>query len=197
MFSIVESLIILAILSLNFAVIVWFKNRIVVVASVMIANLIIILLYSTIISDYQILQELIIATIFYSITILILISNTSHIDQINSDNLPKVSLFLSKKINYSLIFIFTFALSCGVFYLSKDIKEQTNHNRNWQIEQLTNQVNPDQIKNPENNAVIESKEKKLTHNVLFRRSTDAILIMVGVIIILLLSSKYRNRESNI
>src|SRR3989338_9081966 len=124
-FSIYEILIILAILSLNFAVIVWFKNRIVVVASVMIANLIIILLYSTIIWDYQILQELIIATIFYSITILVLISNSSHIDQINSDNLKKIKSNLNKKISYSLIFIITFTLSCGVFYLSKNIKEKS------------------------------------------------------------------------
>ncbi len=197
MFSLIELLIILAILSLNFAVIVWFKNRIVVVASVMIANLIIILLYSTIISDYQSLQELIIATIFYSITILILISNSKHIDQINSDNLKKIRSSLNNKINYSLIFIVTFALSCGVFYLSKDIKEQSNHNEKWQIEQLANPDNSGQIKDNGNNIAAENSEKKLKNNVLFRRSTDAILIMVGVITILLLSSKYRNRESNI
>jgi hypothetical protein len=193
-FSVYEILIILAILSLNFAVIVWFKNRIVVVASVMIANLIIILLYSTIISDYQSLQELIIATIFYSITILVLISNSSHINQINSDSLKKIKSSLSNKINYSLIFIMTFVLSCGVFYLSKNIKEQSSHNENWQIEQL---ANPTQVKPDQENIAVVSEPKKLKNNVLFRRSTDAILIMVGVITILLLSSKYRNRESNI
>ncbi len=193
-FSLYEILIILAILSLNFAVIVWFKNRIVVVTSVMIANLIIILLYSIIISDYQSLQELIIATIFYSITILVLISNSSHIDQINSGNLKKIKSGLNKKLSYSLIFIITFTLSCGVFYLSKNIKEQSNHNQNWQIEQLTNL---NQIKANQKDIQIDIGQKKLGNNVLFRRSTDAILIMVGVIIILLLSSKYRNRESNI
>jgi magnesium-transporting ATPase (P-type) len=191
-FSIYEILIILAILSLNFAVIVWFKNRIVVVASVMIANLIIILLYSTIIWDYQILQELIIATIFYSITILVLISNSSHIDQIDSDNLKKIKSSFNKKISYSLIFIVTFTLSCGVFYLSKNIKEKSNHS--WKIEQLEN---PTQTSPNQEIAQIQIEQKKLKNNVLFRRSTDAILIMVGVIVILLLSSKYRNRESNI
>ncbi len=191
-FSIYEILIILAILSLNFAVIVWFKNRIVVVASVMIANLIIILLYSTIIWDYQILQELIIATIFYSITILVLISNSSHIDQINSDNLKKTKSSFNKKISYSLIFIVTFTLSCGVFYLSKNIKEKSNHS--WKIEQLEN---PTQTSPNQEIVQIKIEQKKLKNNVLFRRSTDAILIMVGVIVILLLSSKYRNRESNI
>jgi len=191
-FSIYEILIILAILSLNFAVIVWFKNRIVVVASVMVANLIIILLYSTIIWDYQILQELVIATIFYSITILVLISNSSHIDQINSDNLKKIKSSLNKKISYSLIFITTLTLSCGVFYLSKNIKEKSNPN--WQIEQLTN---PDHIKPNQETTPVNIEQKKLKNNVLFRRSTDAILIMAGVMVILLLSSKYRNRESNI
>jgi hypothetical protein len=194
MFSIVESLIILAILSLNFAVIVWFRNRIVVVASVMITNLIIILFYSTIISDYQNLQELIIATIFYSITILVLISNSNHIDQINSDSLKKIRSSLNKQITYSLIFLFTFTLSCGVFYLSKDIKEQSTRNDNFTIEQITN---PASMTPDGQNAAAPAEQKKLTNNVLFRRSTDAILIIVGVITILLLSSKYRNRESNI
>jgi hypothetical protein len=198
MFSIVESLIILAILSLNFAVIVWFRNRIVVVASVMISNLIIILFYSTIISDYQSLQELIIATIFYSITILVLISNSNHIDQINSDSLKKIRSSLNTQITYSLIFLFTFTLSCGVFYLSKDIKEQSSRNDNFTIEKITNPAQIiDQITPDEQNATAPAEQKKLTNNVLFRRSTDAILIIVGVITILLLSSKYRNRESNI
>jgi magnesium-transporting ATPase (P-type) len=193
-FSIYEILIILAILLLNFAVIVWLKNRIVVVASVMIANLIIILLYSTIIWDYQILQELIIATIFYSITILVLISNSSHIDQIDSDNLKRIRSSLNKKVNYSLIFLITFAISCGIFYLSINIKEQPKINQqNLQIEQPGSlSIDPNQ-----NTTQINSQQTKLKNNALFKRSTDAILIMAGVIVILLLSSKYKNRESNI
>ena len=116
MFSIVESFIILAILSLNFGVIIWFKNRIVMVASVMLINLIIILLCTISISDYQILKELIIAVVIYSITILTLISNTTHIDQISA-NKP----LIGGKFKHHLIFIITFIFPTHPFIIIIDL----------------------------------------------------------------------------
>ena len=186
MFSIVESFIILAILSLNFGVIIWFKNRIVMVASVMLINLIIILLCAISISDYQILKELIIAIVIYSITILTLISNTTHIDQISA-NKP----LIGGKFKHHQIIIITITISCCVFYLSQSITEQSSAAPNLQLEKIigTNNKAPD----------IEAKsdQKNLKNNVLFKRSTDAILIIVGVMAIMLLGSKYRGVESKI
>jgi hypothetical protein len=191
----IETLITLAILSLNFAIVMWFKNRIALVSSVMIINLLIILLCSISISDYQNLKELIIAIIIYSITILILISNTSHIDQIKSDKSKKLLSPLAKKANYLAIVMLTLLLSYGGFYLANNIEEQSLRSDDKQIEKMTQPAAP--IESPEGAKPEETKESKLKNNVLFHRSTDAILIIVGVMVTLLLSSKYRNRESNI
>ncbi|MES2677126.1 MAG: hypothetical protein V4612_02265 [Pseudomonadota bacterium] len=186
MFSIVESLIILAILSLNFGVIIWLKNRIAVVSSVMLINLIIILLCAISIADYQILKELIIAITIYSITILTLISNTNHIDQISS-NKP----LIGGKFNRHLILIITLMISCSVFYLSQSIKQQSTYTATSQLEKIigTNKEAPI--------SAAKSEQKNLKNNVLFKRSTDAILIIVGVMAIMLLGSKYRGVESKI
>lgn len=194
MFSIPELLIILAILFLNFAIIIMLSNRIVVVASVMIVNLIIILFYSIIIADYQNLKELIIATVVYSITILALISNTNHIDQI-SENITKSK----SKIIILFAIIMALTISCGGFYLMKNIRDLLPKSSvlrdqfgNIVVTNNTPPVLDNAMNNPAN-----SEQPKLKNNVLFKRSTDAILIIVGVMTILLLSSKYRNRESNI
>ena len=195
-FSIVEILIIVAILSLNFAVILWFRNRIALVASTMIANLIIILLCSTIISDHQNLQELIIGTIFYSITLLALISNANHIDQINSSK--KIVVNLNSKISYGILIITVLAISSTIFLVGKNTKIISGvYTKDYGS--ISHQIpSPEIPKEKSENENIDSKNnQKLQNNVLFRRSTDAILIMVGAIAILLLSSKYLNRESNI
>jgi len=186
-FSILEMLIILAILLLNFVIISYFSNKTAVVSSVMITNLMIILLYSTIISDHKSLQELIIATILYSVTTLIITSNTSNTYQMNSKNLQFNNL---NKINYVLLFILIIALSVGSFYLINNIKNQPNT-----IEQIVNNNQIDQHLELENSKT--QPKRKNEGNVLFKRSADAILIMVGAMTILFLSSKYRNYKSNI
>ena len=78
-----------------------------------------------------------------------------------------------------------------MFYLSQSITEQSSAAPNLQLEKIigTNNKAPD----------IEAKsdQKNLKNNVLFKRSTDAILIIVGVMAIMLLGSKYRGVESKI
>ncbi len=185
-FSLYEILIILAILSLNFAIIIWFKNRIAVVSSVMLINLIVILLCTISIAKYQILKELIIAVTIYSITILTLISNTNHIDQINVDK-PKTQ----KKLPYKLILIITLIISCGVFYLSQSIKQQSSYTSELGIEKIIWSTGNAQV------SANDSDQRNLKNNVLFKRSTDAILIIVGVMTIMLLGNKYRGLESKI
>ena len=180
--SIVEMIIILAILLLNLVTIVCLKNKIAVVSAVMISNLMIILLYVKIISDYHNLQELILSTIIYSAAILVLIFNTSHINQANSKHQKSQNF---NKNSYGLLFILTIALSFGGFYLIDNIKNQP---------QITKQIN-NNVANQHlelNNIKIETRG-----NVLFKRSTDAVLIIVGAMLVLLLGSKYHNRESNI
>lgn len=178
MFSASEVLITITILLLNFAIIALLRNKIVIVASVMISNLITILFYSLIISDNQILKELIIATTIYCITILTLISNSHHIDKIREYSAKKSP----SKIIISFIFLVSFGASCCGFYLIKHI----NFKQQIDVKTTTNTT-----------MSITQAKQDLKNNVLFKRSTDAILIVVGIMTILLLSSKYRNRESNI
>jgi hypothetical protein len=165
-----------------------------VVASVMIINLIIILLYSIIIANYQNLKELIIATVIYSITILTLISNTNHIDQIS-----KSSSYFKSKIAIYLVFIFALIVSSGGFYLIKNIDKilpRKTSSSQLTLEKIMNK--PQSLANNNNiNQNLDAEQKEIKNNVLFKRSTDAILIIVGIMTVLLLSSKYRNQESNI
>jgi hypothetical protein len=185
-FSIFEALIILAILLLNFAIVAYFKNKIAVVSSVMVGNLIIILLYSATISDHQILQELILAIILYSVTILVLIYNTSHIDQINSRNTKFKKI---NKANVGFVFIITTVLSFGGFYLISNIKDQSN-----KTNKIVNYQGRKILKMPDTQIELKQNNAK---SILFKKSTDAILIIVWVMTILLLSSKYRDYESDI
>jgi len=185
-FSFYEILIILAVLSLNFAVIIWLKNRIAVVCSIMLVNLIIVLLGALSILEYQIFKELVIAIVIYSITIITLISNTNHIDQISTNNPPII-----KKFNHNLILITTLIISCGLFYLSQSIKQIAIHEPNLQLEKIVGLVSN------EPNIEAKSDQNNLKNNVLFKRSADVILIIVGIMTIMLLGSKYRGLDSNI
>lgn len=187
--SAIELLIILVILLLNFAIVTLLKDRIIVVASVMIVNLIIILFYSLVIADYQNLKELIIATAVYSITILALISNTNHIDKISENSKKKKPKFI-----LWLAIFMALTISCGGFYLIKNISDLLPKNTNAR-DQFGNVIITGNA--PESQPESTASHQELKDNVLFKRSTDAILIIVGVMTILLLSGKYRNRESNI
>ena len=156
MFSIPELLIILVILFLNFAIVILFRNRIIVVASVMIANLVMILFYSMIIADYQSLKELIIATIIYSITILTLISNTTHIDKINETHQNKI-------IGY-LIIIIALTIGSGGFYLLKNVGSLLpNNNVHQDVLDSTNNAAPSPEVASDN-----ADHQKLKNSILFK-----------------------------
>lgn len=188
MFSIPELLTILVILFLNFAIVVLFRNRIVVVASVMIANLVTILFYSMIIADYQNLKELIIATIIYSLTILALISSTNHIDQVRETH--------QNKIISCLIVVIALTIGGSGFYLLKNVSNSLPDNNVSRSDVARNDVASEFAASSEVSDG-NTDRQKLKNSILFKHSTDAILIIVGVMTFLLLGSKYRNRESNI
>ncbi len=191
-----ESLIILTILSLNFGIIIWFKNRIALLSSVMVINLTIILLCIIRIDEYQILKELIIAIVIYSITVLSLIVIG---DNLSQDNENKFKIrFLSKK---KLIFIAVIAVSCGSFYLVKDIKIESLNEAEINEEKIIETIiteEPILTDTGTENVIIPTEivPQNTKKNIPFKRSTDAILIIVGVMTALLLASKYSNRESN-
>ncbi len=192
--SVCEALIVLAIISLNFTAIICFKNKIVVIAALMIANLTMILLYSTIIADYQILQELIIATVFYALTTLILISNAGFIIGVNqktSSNKPKFNKsILISRLKYLFIAVITVFIGLGSFYLASN--NQFHYQTKRQIKKLN--INNIGLEGTNLGQDLESKvstnQKSLEKNILFKRSTDAILIMVGAVLTILLYSNF-------
>ena len=75
--------------------------------------------------------------------------------------------------------------------MSQSIIQQSSVTPNLQLEKVIGTNN----KTPEFGE--KSDQKNLKNNVLFKRSTDAILIIVGVMAIMLLGSKYRGVESKI
>ncbi|MFT5702772.1 MAG: hypothetical protein ACI9TO_000122 [Rickettsiales bacterium] len=190
LFSVYEILITLAILLLNFAIVIWFKNKTSLISSVILMNLLIILLCALSVNNYQILKEIIIAVVIYSITILALISNANKTPEAEND-LPRKNQLFSKKFSRVLIFICVFAISAEVFYLSLNIKPKLlSNDSGLQIERIA-EIRSNEI------VIKDSARNNLKNNVLVKRSTDAVLIIVGIMTIMFLASKYRCRETNI
>lgn len=195
LFSVYEILITLAILLLNFAIVIWFKNKTSLISSVILMNLLIILLCALSVNNYQILKEIIIAVVIYSITILALISNANKTPEAEND-LPRKNQLFSKKFSRVLIFICVFAISAEVFYLSLNIKPKLlSNDSDLQIERIVG----GSIAEIRSNEIVikDSARNNLKNNVLVKRSTDAVLIIVGIMTIMFLASKYRCRETNI
>jgi hypothetical protein len=217
---IAELLIILTILILNLSVVLLVRSRTTMIIFIMLANLITILFYSLIIPEAQNFKELIIATIIFSTIILALISNSNHIYNIPPEK-PKKIKFIILSI---IVGIFTIIVSSGVFYLTKNINKVAAAVREKQISRAEEiEKNPlifpghpahiavkkyyfqgnygdDVFKLPENKPIAElyddKYKQKLQSNILFKRITDAIIIIAGMITILLLNYRYNFKEKN-
>lgn len=207
-----ELIIILALL-INLLTLVVVKNKTSMIIGIIISNLLIILSYNLLILDQKTLKELIIANIIYSIIILVLAFNTKNNNptKIDDSNNKKNKLSQSLAI---LIFLFAIAISSMCFYLTKNLNQLSsslnvkiaekeslkqnstsiaNNSPNYLATNVADKTNQkeskiEQLKDLYN----ENERKKLKNNILFNRSTDAIIIIVGIITALLFNYRYQN-----
>jgi hypothetical protein len=181
MISILEIFIIVAILSLNFATIIWIKSSSSLIFSTISTGLAIIFLCVVNISDIQILQSIVIAILIYSAVVIALVSSAN--SQQNSTPLFK------NKIHGGLILLFILAVSSGVFYVGKNIDGRpVAHNEN-KMERIIGIV--DSVR------VVGEKmdQKNLENNVFLKNSTDVILLIVGLMMAIILAGKSRGSHS--
>ena len=200
-----KMLIILAILSLNFATLIFLKNKIASFASVAIVNLLIVLCCVINIDNYQILKSLIVAIVVYSTTILTVIYNANQDDQ-TTINLPtklkdllarKLPKKLTEKLGYGLVFVVIFTISCGVFCFVQNSEHRTQRSNNLQLEKIlqpTNLLIGTSMGVPADLVLLDQNnhQLRLQNNVLLKGCTDAILIIVGVTTSILLTRKIKS-----
>jgi hypothetical protein len=177
MISLLETLIIVAILSLNFATMFRFRSPISLIISTIFTSLAIIFLCVINIYDPQILKSLIITILIYSSVIIALISSAN----IEQENIP-----ISKnKLRCGLILICVLAISWGVFYVGKNINDNFVSKNDNKLERIMGIV--DSVRIVEEN----TGKRNLENNVFLKNSTDAVLLIVGLMMVVLLAGRSR------
>jgi uncharacterized membrane protein len=179
MISLAETLIIVAILLLNFATLIWLKNTIFLTFQTILTSLAIILFCVINISDFEILQNIIIAMIIFSGAILALFLGK------NSDDGTHI---FKNKLHLGLSFLVILAISSGIFYLSLQIKNQPAPENEMKLEEIMQIVG--------SVGVVEGKlqNSNLKNNVILKNSTDAILIICGLMMVILLTGKHHRHR---
>jgi len=218
-----ELLLISTILVLNFLLLFFLKTRTAIIIAMIFSHLTVILFYSIIIANFQILRTLTIATVIYSIATFILISNSNHLYNVCDNKIDfKKYKSLTKII---LAFFLASAIVLGSFYLIKNIsitsflvkKQQLTrenevsknplifpgHPVHINIKKYYLEKNFDNMSNFRRNKDENGKEKelynednkeKLRNNPLIKGLSDVVMVIIGIICTLLLT--YKNKKSN-
>jgi hypothetical protein len=183
MIFLLETFIILAILSLNFVTIMRVKRPISLILSVTITGLAMVLLCVINIADPQILKSLIFAIIIYSAATIALVFAA------NSDQ--ETPNIFKNKFRSGLIFLFILVISSGIFYVGQEMKNNFVPKNDNRLERIMGIVDSVRIieENPD--------RKNLTDNVFLKNSTYAILLIVGAMMLipLVIRSRIRHPES--
>jgi hypothetical protein len=132
------------------------------------------------ISDLKILQTIITAILIYSAAIIAVVSAADF----EQENPP----FFKDKLRCGLIFLFILAISSGIFYVGQDIKNNFVAKNDNKLEKIMGIV--------DSAGIVEENldQRNLENKIFLKNSTDATLLIVGLMMAILLAGRIRSRS---